>query len=116
VTRGLASGALLAAVVISITGTGQAAATFYLMGNGVTSCGSWTAARRDGQALSREQWVLGFLSGVGYRGAADGKDPSDPLNGMDAAGIFAWIDNYCQARPISELSDAAGAFAWAHPR
>jgi hydrogenase/urease accessory protein HupE len=56
-------------------------------------------------------WVLGFLSGVGF--AASGLDP---LNNMDGEGIWAWIDNYCRAHPIEQLSEATAAFVMEHPR
>jgi len=38
------------------------------------------------------------------------------LNGTDADGVWAWIDNYCQEHPIDRLFIAAEAFAKAHPR
>jgi hypothetical protein len=46
---------------------------------GSSSCGSWTAWRREGRALLPQQWILGFLSGVGYVGV----DDQNPLNGVD---------------------------------
>jgi hypothetical protein len=77
----------------------------------MVSCGTWTADRRQrsGGALQDEQWVLGFLSGVGYEGY-------DPLNGMDAEGVWAWIDNYCREHPIEQIIAAAEAFKSAHPQ
>jgi hypothetical protein len=35
---------------------------------------------------------------------------------MDANGISGWIDNYCRAHPIEDISEAAKAFLNAHPR
>jgi hypothetical protein len=29
---------------------------------------------------------------------------------------FAWIDNYCRAKPLDQLEGAAGAFVFAHLR
>jgi hypothetical protein len=63
-------------------------------------------------AISDENWVTGFLSGVGFVGEYG----ADPLNGMDADGVWAWIDNYCSANPIKDIADAAGQFYFAHPR
>jgi hypothetical protein len=37
------------------------------------------------------------------------------LNGVDAQGVWAWIDNYCHANPLDEVSGAAEAFVNAHP-
>jgi hypothetical protein len=67
-----------------------------------------------------EQWVLGFLSGVGYGvGFIETKtNPAgniDPLNGTDAQGALAWIDNYCHAHPLDQIEAASKAFVSAHP-
>ncbi len=59
-----------------------------------------------------EQWILGFLSGVGYAGNESGLDP---LIGVDDEGVWAWVDNYCQAHPLDLLIQAAVAFRMAHP-
>ena len=103
---------VLACLVVGslIGGRVQAQATGYsAAGLGGLSCGSWTVARRDEIASPHQQWVLGFLSGLGSAG------PRDPLQGMDAQGVWAWIDNYCQSHPIDRLTKAAEAFALAHP-
>jgi hypothetical protein len=39
------------------------------------------------------QWVLWFLSGIGFAGIGN------PLNGTDTDGIWAWVDNYCRDHP-----------------
>ena len=36
-------------------------------------------------------WVLGFLSGIGFKN----ENGDDPPNGTDAGGVFSWIDIYC---------------------
>jgi hypothetical protein len=59
-----------------------------------------------------QQWILGFLSGVGYRG----EGVVDPLNGVDAQAVWAWMDNYCQANPLKLVHEAGEAFVTAHPR
>ena len=83
---------------------------FTLMGWGTASCADWTAARKEDNADYHEQWVLGFLSGVGA--AAKG---SDPLHDIDAAGVWAWVDKYCTSNPLHAVSLAATAFAREHP-
>jgi len=82
------------------------------IGLGGASCGTWTSRRRlEGiRRTGYEQWVLGFLSGIGYASV------KDPLNDMDMDGVLAWIDNYCQAHPIAAIGEAAAAFSDAHPR
>jgi hypothetical protein len=82
-----------------------------VIGVGLLSCGNWTAARRSGVASGPEQWVLGFLSGVGIADAG-----YDPLRSVDAEGVWGWFDNYCGARPLEKIAAAAKAFIVAHPR
>jgi hypothetical protein len=66
-------------------------------------CGSWTSARKHAQGggdqsakwleLTYSDWVLGFLFGVGYAGAANNQDR---VQGLDAKAVEAWLDQYCQ--------------------
>jgi len=87
-------------------------------GIGTSSCGAWTADRRypdSAPAVTDEQWILGFLSGVGYLGSGLSRN-IDPLATVDAEAVWAWIDNYCHANPLAHITDAAGAFFAAHPR
>ena len=107
--------AILVALVMFVTATADGEAdpgAYTLIGAGLKSCGSWAADRRNQgtPAQMDEQWVLGFLSGVGWTGKYD------PQNGMDAAGVWAWIDNYCQGHPIDNLGVAAAKFVGFHPR
>jgi hypothetical protein len=50
------------------------------------------------------QWVAGDLSGANMEVA----EPEAVL-GTDFDGLMAWIDNYCQANPINNVAQAAGA-------
>jgi hypothetical protein len=97
------------AAVLMTDGTLEAEA-YTSIGAGAESCGAWTSARHT-RSFQVMQWALGFLSGVGFVG----RDSADPLRGMDAEGVWAWIDNYCQANPIKDVVDAAEAFYDAHP-
>jgi hypothetical protein len=54
---------------------------------------------------------LGYLSGV-----AIWVTNLAPLDGMDADGVWGWLDNRCRANPIEDFSDAVKAFVDAHPR
>jgi hypothetical protein len=100
------------AVVISSAEAAQPG-NYDLIGSGTNSCGTWTAYRRERQASLFEQWILGFLSGVGYQGTGVGVDP---LNGVDAGAVWAWMDNYCQAHPLDDVAEAGAAFVTTHPR
>jgi hypothetical protein len=96
--------------LLALTALPAAAETF--AGAGIDySCERWTADRRqDGLAARRdEQWVLGYLSAV-----ADWTD-FDPLHGIDEQGIWAWMDNYCQANSLVKIAEAASAFVRKHP-
>jgi len=90
----------------------SSAQEYTAIGLGNSSCGSWTAARRDKVALPYQQWVIGFLSGIGYAKPYAGLDP---LKGLDGNAVYAWVDNYCGANPLNDISVAGNSFIWAHP-
>ena len=84
---------VLACLVIVAAGTlpttGEASR---IIGVGTSSCGTWIANRRAPKQpdwFIDSAWVAGFLSGIGYVGA----DGDDPLHGLDANAVDAWIDN-----------------------
>ncbi len=96
------------ALVLCSGGAGRALA-YHEVGAGVDTCAAWTADRQTpagAPALQDEQWVLGFLTGIGFAGS----DQDDPLAGMDAAGVWTWIDGYCQQHPADKIVLAARAF------
>jgi hypothetical protein len=108
---------LAALAVVLFTGSARAQPIYHAIGAGVAaSCGTWTANRADRRKepdwLHEVSWVLGFLSGAGYMGTREG---FDPLRGVDAAAVQAWLDNYCRVHPLENLADAAGAFIREHP-
>jgi hypothetical protein len=80
-------------------------------GSGGESCESWAEHRPHG---AYTQWVLGFISGAAWR--ASSSETFDPLDGTNARGVWAWIDNYCAANPLEKIADAAVAFMKVHPR
>ena len=101
-------GALLATVLgLSIATPAAAADAPYLIGMGWSSCGAWTANRtaRNVTAAADEQWVVGYLSGV-----AIWTPGLNPMNGVDADAVWAWMDNYCRAHPLVAIKDATSAF------
>jgi hypothetical protein len=98
------------------------AQAYVMTGSGTVSCGSWSAHRREydpggkstigsQKSMDESAWVLGFLSGIGFIHT----NGADPLDGVDADGVWAWIDNYCQAHPIENVGQAAAAFYSIHP-
>ena len=108
------------AVALLISSAAEAAqpGKYNLLGTGTVSCGSWTAWRQHDErgvrveALLAEQWVLGFLSGIGYARAFYGENP---LNGLDADAVWTWMDNHCRANPLDDLAASTAAFAAIHP-
>jgi hypothetical protein len=96
-------------LAVVLTAGSAEAGMYNMIGAGVSSCGVWIADRRDGgsspAALQDEEWVLGFLPGVGY-----GTASLNPLNGMDAEGVAAWIGTYCRKHPIATIGFATDAF------
>src|SRR4051812_14663298 len=102
---------ILSVLILGLMSDVTEAEAYMLIGPGLSSCGTWTTYRRayqpggsatsgHAQALENMQWVLGFLSGIGFVGEHD----DDPLKGIDGEGVWAWIDNYCREHPIDLIS------------
>jgi hypothetical protein len=107
---------LLAVALTTVLMIGSVEAA-QIIGVGTGSCGNWTKDRRNPGELYPNmdgQWVLGFLSGMGWSGLY--YDRAEILKGMDAEGVWAWVDNYCQAHPIKDMTDAALSFEKGRPR
>jgi hypothetical protein len=96
---------ILFAVLAVVLMTSAATATPHSLvaGSGAISCGSWTADKQTLMNSDEVQWVLRFLSGVGAP------------EGMDSEAVTGWLDNYCRAHPLKNLSYAASAFVLEHP-
>lgn len=111
---------VLAGVLVILVGSISIARAYQSIGSGgVTSCAEWTVFRRhpDGfAAIVAGTWVLGFLSGVGWADVeGQGGELMNPLNGVQADTVWAWIDRYCRANPSDTIAWAAGQFALDHP-
>jgi hypothetical protein len=96
-----------------MSGGANAQETYQGIGAGNSPCKTWTALRQEGHAVIGEQWVLGFLSGVGYASAQTGVDP---LKGVEAQDVFAWVDKDCQSHPLGRLAESVESFTVSHPR
>jgi hypothetical protein len=91
------------------------AAAYAVIGNGTMTCEAWTTARRDPHGsggLMNEQWVVGFLSGIGSMVLGE----LDPLHGLDADAVYHWMDDYCRSHPLEKIEAAARVFIQEHPR
>jgi hypothetical protein len=103
-------GVLLA--VLAVLWANNNACAYNLIGQGTLDCGNWTTLRQGRQALGLEQWVVGFLSGIGYEGETHG---DNPLKGVDADTVWTWMDTYCRDHPTATISSSVAAFDAMHP-
>ena len=87
-----------ALAVALLTGSAETA-DFKAVGLGFSSCGQTAGVY--------EQWVVGFLSGIGYEGIGQG---DDRLAGVGANGVWTWVDNYCRAHPLDRIVTASKVF------
>jgi hypothetical protein len=85
---------------------GAPGAVYTPVGRGTSSCETWTNSRSAQKSFDLEQWILGFLSGVGF----DAVDGTDPLKLLGTEVVFGWIDNYCLVHPLDRITGATAAF------
>ena len=100
-----ASAFLYASLVLTFVGpaSAQQAPRLTVIGAGAgVSCAEWTDTGRADPGL--EQWAFGFASAVAAN--AQLQRGGDPLAGMDADAIHAWLDEHCRRRPRDALSVA----------
>lgn len=93
---------LLLTALTPVLYTSSARAGIQVLGGGAVTCGAWTAERADRRAANwygLGQWVLGFLTGVGW----GTREAQDPLRGLDSDAVAAWLDNYCKNHPLRHL-------------
>jgi hypothetical protein len=92
---------LMAATVTTVAVGARQKGTYTNYGTGVSSCGRWIVETGDVHFMN-VNWVLGFLSGVGYAATRD-------LRETDSAGIDKWITKYCEEHPLDTVATAAQA-------
>ncbi|PWK38440.1 hypothetical protein [Cupriavidus plantarum] len=78
---------------------------------GMPDCGQWLASHTP----TRQAWLLGYLSGANswndmqiqlHSGGKDlGPDILGKVNSADQ--IYAWMENYCRASPMRDVTDGA---------
>lgn len=75
---------------------------------GARSWGAWLEyrAQRGSSSVTTEAWLVGYLSGIAI---SRGKDA---LKGTDNQSIYAWMDNYCRANPLSFLPEGGQHLFW----
>jgi hypothetical protein len=99
----LAGALLLAASMVAVSSTAEAGAE----ARQAPSCGEWIVHREksDTLALGNASWLLGYLSGIA---AGSGKDA---LAATENSAIYKWMDNYCRANPLRDVSSGGNALA-----
>jgi hypothetical protein len=98
------------AFAFAVSGTAVASdkhGAYMVMGVGTKSCGSWLQDRQERSfaELNDRAWISGYVTA--YNEYVWPKQ--DVVQGTDTDGLAAWIDNYCTAHPLSDLSHAAEA-------
>ena len=106
-------GAVLAGA-LAVASSQTYATPYYELGAGNLTCGRWVADESTEVVHNADlEWVLGFLSGIGY--SLSGVANNNPLLGLDADAVGIWIGNYCQAHPLQAIDKAAVALDEEHP-
>jgi len=86
---------LLLAVALTAT---VAHADYNLYGLGSLPCREWMNKRTSDSWYEMGEWMLGFISAVGYYGIYTLKD-------ADAQAFLKWMDAYCREKPQNEFAD-----------
>jgi len=83
----------------------RAASEPMLIESGGVSCGPWVAEPvAGGVGTGRPACVVyGFLSGMSLANDVDVLGPQ----AVDADAIDVWMDNYCRAKPLNQISTGA---------
>jgi hypothetical protein len=69
------------------------------------SCGVWAERRARQTAVTHQQWIIGYLSGLASQSR------SNFLQGIDDLSIYLWIDKFCRESPLSEIHFGASQLA-----
>ncbi len=68
---------------------------------GNRDCGQWIKEDKEYQKALSQTWLLGYMTGLNL---ADTQG-RDSLRKVSAQQIFLWMDNFCKARPLENVSD-----------
>ena len=67
---------------------------------GAISCSRWSEGRKANDKIPGV-FLLGLLDGMSMESS------KSFLEGTDSASVFLWVDNYCQANPAGNVTEAA---------
>jgi len=74
------------------------------LGQGTDSCTTWSNHRKAGDWSAPGAWLLGYLTAYNQF-VWKGPDIADKNKAEE---IYKWMDGYCTAHPLSDLTAAAG--------
>ncbi len=97
---------VLAGVLTAFAGPGVAKpllGEFTVMGLGNASCGTWIQARKSGNSVGYESWVMGYLTA--YNQFTEHGD--DVTAQTDHAGVLAAIDKHCADNPLETINQVS---------
>jgi hypothetical protein len=96
-----------AAILILLLVAPSYAQTYEIRGGGAASCGAWLHDRAAGGnstvRFGRESWLMGYITAYNAFVFPAG----DIAEGVDAFGLFGWIDNFCTSHPLDTIGSAA---------
>lgn len=74
---------------------------------GATSCGSYIEDRKNNEwaAVADLTWIAGYISAYNRMTP----DTYDILGGTDLKGVSLWMENWCKANPLSNVSGGMAA-------
>ena len=95
-------------VALALVSTG--AWGYKVFGEGADYCAEYLAKKQENSVAHYKQigWVQGFISGGNVERGRNGGNGSIG-EGLDPNSLALWIENYCLANPLNDLSDAADA-------
>src|SRR5712691_7550859 len=97
---------LVLAVFLPFTAQAQSDVEVFVIGAGISSCGTWIETRqKPAQHYQYLQWVLGFITSSNWYSYNNGPQ-AKPL---DVKAVVAFIDQYCRNNPLHSLTYAAAA-------
>jgi len=72
---------------------------------GNVDCGHWLKPTSPAQLQIQRAWLMGYLSGVNARQAADKPDTLSKLSSPEQA--YVWMDKFCQKSPLEKTATGA---------
>jgi hypothetical protein len=100
----------LAIVLVGMLLAREAGAqTINVWGSGTVSCGTWVTNRSNNpdMVFMEFSWVQGFITGLNAGLPIESSNNGHVGAHLDTNAAQVWLDNYCQAHPLDELSDAS---------